>query len=223
MSGVSFEILVQPNTEPLTLVDAKKYLRVDYDDEDDIISGFITDARAYAELFTKRSLAAQTIRATIEPPMLAEGELSGPVGGDFDPYRLNERLTTVPFGFYGPTFALPQPPVTEVTAVEYQLTPFDNQPAAGMQWNTLTAIDDQGYANWLLDTNTSPHSVVLRPLLVSNRYRITYTTQAAPAPYMPLILNQIKALVAFWFDNRNGQPIPDSITAALARQRIFTL
>lgn len=223
MAGVSFEVLVQPNTEPLTLVDAKKYLRVDYDDEDDVITGFITDARAYAEQITKRSLAAQTIRATIEPPMIPEGELSGPIGGDFDPYRLNERITTVPFGFYGPTFALPMPPVNAVTVVEYQLTPFDGQPASGMQWTNLAAVDNNGFANWLLDTNTSPHNIVLRPLLVANRYRFTYTTQAAPAPYMPLILNQIKALVAFWFDNRNGQPIPDSITAALARQRIFKL
>jgi hypothetical protein len=222
-SGVSFEILVQPSNEPLTLVDAKKYLRVDYSDEDDVITAFITDARAYAEQITKRSLASQTIRATIEPPMIPEGELSGPIGGDFDPYRLNERITTVPFGFYGPTFALPMPPVTAVTVVEYQLTPFDGQPAAGMQWTNLAAEDNNGYANWLLDTNTSPHSVVLRPLLVSNRYRITYTTQATPAPYYPLISSQLKALVAFWYDNRDGQPIPDGITAALARQRIFKL
>jgi hypothetical protein len=223
MSGVSYEILVQPSVEPVNLTDMKLYLRVDYADEDSLISQFITDARAYAELITKRSLAGQTIRATIEPPMIPEGELSGPVGGDFDPYRLNERLTTVPFGFFGPQFALPQPSVSAVTIVEYQLTPFDGQPANTMQWTNLIAVDNNGYANWLLDTNNSPHTVVLRPLLVANRYRVTYTTQATPAPYYSLITNQIKALVAFWFDNRNGQAMPDSITDALARMRIWTL
>src|SRR5436305_11506932 len=125
----------------------KMYLLVDYSDEDSLITQLIADARTYAEQITRRVLVGATIRATIEPPMIPEGELSGPIGGNADVYCLNERITTVPFGFYGPRFALPRPPITAVTVVEYQLTPFDGQPAATMQWTTLPTQDEQGNAN----------------------------------------------------------------------------
>jgi hypothetical protein len=228
MAGTSYEILVQPSTEPLTLADAKTYLRVDYDDEDTLIGQLITDARVYAQQVSKRSLASQTVRVTIEPPAIPEGALSGPVGGDFDPYRLNERITTVPFGFYGPMFPLPLPPVTEVTLVEYQLTPFDGLPTSTMQWTELPALDAAGRANYLLDTNTNPHKIALRPLLVANRYRITYTTGAAPAQYLSPIVNHMRSLISLWYDNRQGmtpqvQALFDSLTEGLARYRIFQL
>ena len=233
-ASVSYEILTPPSVEPITLTSMKSYLRVDFSDEDSDISQFISDARQYAESVTGRALAPQTIRATIEPPMIPEGELSGPIGGDFDPYRLNERITTVPFGFYGPSFALPFHPISAVSIVEYQLTPFDGQPASGMQWTTLAATDSNSSANYLLDTNTIPMQISLRPLLVANRYRFTYSAgynsssgySTGPVPFM--ITNQIKALVALWFDNRQGlttkaQDLFDNITDKLARQRIWTL
>lgn len=230
MANTSWEILTPVAAEPVSLADMKTFLRVDYTDEDTLIQQFISDARQYAESVTFRSLAPQQIRATIEPGRVPEGALSGPIGGDFDPYRLNERITTVPFGFYGPIFDLPWHPITQISTVEYQLTPFDGQPAATMQWTSLSQFDANNNLNWILDTNMQPMNIILRPLLVANRYRFTYyagyndaahtyVTGAVPSQ----ITNQIKALVSFWFDNRQGQSIPDDITMALARNRIFTL
>lgn len=228
-ASVSYEILTPPSTEPVTLTDMKTYLRVDYNDEDALIQQFISDARRYAEEVTHKALASQAIRCTIEPPPIPEGELSGPIGGDFDAYRLNERITTVPFGFYGPMFPLPFSPVSSITTVEYQLTPFDGQPSATMVWTSLDATDTNGNANYLLDTSTQPMQIALRPLLVAQRYRFTYTCgygstsgySTGVAPFY--IVNQIKALASFWFDNRQGQAIPESITNALASRRTFTL
>jgi hypothetical protein len=226
MPALSYRILTPPTVEPVVLADMKAYLNVDFPDSDTLIQSFISYARRYAEKVTKRALAPQTIQCTIEPPMIPEGELSGPIGGDFDAYRLNERITTVPFGFYGPSFALPFSPVISVSTVEYQLTPFDGQPATGMQWTTLAAVDDNNSANYLLDTNTDPMQIVLRPLLVANRYRFTYqagygdVSTGAPSE---TVVDAIKALCSWRFDNRQGQDIPQSITESLARERIYTL
>jgi hypothetical protein len=215
--------------EPVSLSDMKSYLRVDFSDDDAFIAQLITRARKYAEQITYKALAPQTLRATVEPDPMPEGMLSGPIGGDFDPYRLNERITTVPFGFYGPIFPLPYHPISQITTVEYQLTPFDNQPATTMQWTSLAQTDNNSNLQWVLDTNNTPMTIILRPLLVANRYRFTYSagynntasysTGGVPEPILDLIM----AWVGFRYENRSGQAIPAEITMGLAQQRIWKL
>jgi hypothetical protein len=97
-----------------------------------------------------------------------------------------------------------------------------------MQWTQLPALDAAGRANYLLDTNSNPHKIALRPLLVANRYRITYTTGIAPAQYLSPIVNHMRSLISLWYDNRQGmtretQTLFESLTTALARYRIFQL
>jgi len=48
-------------TEPITLAEAKTWLKVDYSDEDAMITKLITSVRHQAELFTGLSLVARTI------------------------------------------------------------------------------------------------------------------------------------------------------------------
>ncbi len=232
MANVNVEILTPVAVEPVSLSDMKIMLRVTYTDEDAFISKLITNARTYAERMTYRALAPQVLRATIEPDMLPGGMLSGPVGGDFDAYRLNERMTTVPFGFYGPLFPLPYHPVSQITATEYQLTPFDGQPAATMQWTVLASTDPGGSLQWMLDTNTTPMTVILRPLLVANRFRFTYlagyNNPAGSGLYAtgsvpPTIIDAIMAHVSFRYDHRQGEAIPNDITMALAAERMYQL
>ena len=49
-----------PATEPVTLAEAKLHLRVDTNDENDLVTALITAAREYAETFTHRALITQT-------------------------------------------------------------------------------------------------------------------------------------------------------------------
>ncbi len=224
MTNVNYEILTPVSVEPVDLATMKSFLRVDYSDEDTLISSLITQAREYAEEITRRALAPQVIRATIAPDYVPEGQLSGPIDNTFDTVYISERISAVPFAFYGPRFDLPRNPVSLVTLVEYQLTPFDNP-----QWQTLAATDSNGNPQYVLDTNTNPMAIVLMPLLVAGRYRFTYNagynnnagynTGTVPAS----LLTDIMQLVSFWFDNRQGQPIPDGITASMARKRVFKL
>jgi uncharacterized phiE125 gp8 family phage protein len=55
-------LLTPPALEPLTLADAKAYLRVTIADDDDVLAALIVSARAHVEAQTRRALITQTWR-----------------------------------------------------------------------------------------------------------------------------------------------------------------
>jgi uncharacterized phiE125 gp8 family phage protein len=55
-------LLTPPAVEPVTLADAKAYLRVDNDADDAVISALIAGARSHIEAQTRRALITQTWR-----------------------------------------------------------------------------------------------------------------------------------------------------------------
>jgi len=55
-----------PLLEPLTLTEAKAYLKVDHTDEDTLIGQMIREARSWTETFLGRALIDQTWKLTLE-------------------------------------------------------------------------------------------------------------------------------------------------------------
>ncbi len=55
-------LLTGPTSEPLTLAEAKAFLRVEHDDDDDVIAALIAGARIHVEAGTRRALITQTWR-----------------------------------------------------------------------------------------------------------------------------------------------------------------
>jgi uncharacterized phiE125 gp8 family phage protein len=55
-------LLIPPAAEPLSLADAKAYLRVAHADDDGLIAALIASARAHVEAQTRRALITQTWR-----------------------------------------------------------------------------------------------------------------------------------------------------------------
>lgn len=53
-------LVTAPQMEPLTLTEAKLYLRVDQSTEDNLISGMVVAARQWVETYTRRALVTQT-------------------------------------------------------------------------------------------------------------------------------------------------------------------
>jgi uncharacterized phiE125 gp8 family phage protein len=55
-------LLNPPGSEPLSVADAKSYLRVEHDDDDAIIAALIASARHHVEALTRNGLLTQTWR-----------------------------------------------------------------------------------------------------------------------------------------------------------------
>lgn len=55
-------LLTGPTAEPITLADAKQFIRVEHDDDDDVIVALISAARIHIEAQTRRALMTQTWR-----------------------------------------------------------------------------------------------------------------------------------------------------------------
>jgi uncharacterized phiE125 gp8 family phage protein len=57
-------LLTGPAVEPISLAEAKAFLRVEHDDDDDVIAALIAGARIYAEAQTRRAFITQSWRLT---------------------------------------------------------------------------------------------------------------------------------------------------------------
>jgi uncharacterized phiE125 gp8 family phage protein len=55
-------LLTAPAIEPISLAEAKAFLRVEHDDDDDVIAALIAGARIYVEAQTRRALVIQSWR-----------------------------------------------------------------------------------------------------------------------------------------------------------------
>ncbi len=54
------KLILEPSSEPLTVAEAKLFLRVSDSVDDDLIASLVTAARQHAEDYTRRALVAQT-------------------------------------------------------------------------------------------------------------------------------------------------------------------
>ena len=68
-------LLSGPALEPVTLDEAKAYLRVEHDDDDDVIAALIAGARVHVEAQTRRALITQSWRL-IRDSWPASGRIS---------------------------------------------------------------------------------------------------------------------------------------------------
>lgn len=83
-------LLAGPASEPLTLAEAKAYLRIDHDAEDGLVASLITAARATVEALTRRVLVTQSWRITRDA-WPASGLIPAPV----NPLRTLEAATVI--------------------------------------------------------------------------------------------------------------------------------
>lgn len=66
MQSYKLDLVSAPAVEPISLAEAKEYIRVDGSDEDSIISNLIAAARQNTELYTRCAFVSQTWRMFID-------------------------------------------------------------------------------------------------------------------------------------------------------------
>lgn len=88
---MNFSVYTQPSNEPVTLAEAKEYMRVEVDDDDALIAALITAARRQAEEYTRRAFVTQVLDVWYDRDELFE---------------------------HGEFVELPRPPVASITSIE---------------------------------------------------------------------------------------------------------
>lgn len=63
---MALKLVTLPATEPVSLLEVKSHLRIDFADDDTLLAGFITAAREYCEMFQNRAFITQTWELTMD-------------------------------------------------------------------------------------------------------------------------------------------------------------
>jgi len=176
-------------TEPVTLDEMKNHLRVDFDDDDDLITALIVAARERAETITGRTITASSWVYYLD---------SFPYEWYTQHAPARSNITAVmEWWANSQLIILPKAPVLAVTSVAYL------QDGSG----TYTTLDPSQYT---VDTVSKP--CVLYPSsnfywpnvwAVHNAVKISFTAGYSDANPVPEgIKVAIRMMVGYWYENR---------------------
>lgn len=136
---LNYRMITGPTVEPITLDVAKQHLRVDFSDDDALISALITAAREYCENYTHRAFFTQTWQLSLDyfPFWSPSGTIDTRSHASFPLYDAYYSQIAI---------RLPRPLLTSVQSITY----IDTQ----NQQQTLPAED------YFVDVNSEPGRIV---------------------------------------------------------------
>ena len=187
MTVSSLRVVTPPAKEPVSLADAKAHLRIDHDDDDALIPGYIAVARDRAEMFLNRALITRTLRYTAAPsPPIS------PVSGNF----FNPALVVLPLGwpqFMQQPIQLPMSPVQSIASVTQR-----------QRDGTTTTLDPA--SAYYVDVGNEPGSITLRGVYQTPGIDLAVTYVAGygddPSAVPVSIVHAIKLMLTFFYERR---------------------
>jgi hypothetical protein len=115
------KLIAPPGAEPIQVTEARQHVRQDITDDDNLLSAFITAAREYAEMVTRRALVTQQWK-------LVGDRFPSPMAGRLTEYWLGQQWGLVgmsgvsqflPTDRSGYGIVLPFPPLQTVDEIAY--------------------------------------------------------------------------------------------------------
>src|SRR6266568_4130815 len=216
---LDWQVTVPPTTEPVTLSDLRSattgsYLRVDFTDDDTVLSALISECRSEAERITGKSFALQTIQAQFTMPQINAGSLTGPqLLYEQDFYQYNESLGANPFSPAPFILPMPQPPLVAVSLFEYRITAF----AAWQTWPALVGSTP----NYVADNLPMPGVVYLQYPPPAYQYRLTFTCGYSTLP--PDLKLALLQFIAWKYEKRIGEDMPAEIQSQFMGNKVWVL
>jgi uncharacterized phiE125 gp8 family phage protein len=198
-----------PAGEPVTLAEAKAWLRVDGSEENTLITGLIEAARHYVETFTHRALITQQFSLKLD---------GFPGGGRVHCWRIVKSRGDI---IADRVIVLPRPPLASVQSITYIDEDGDEQTFSASAYHVDTASQP---GRVVLDSDYDWPDIDDRPNAVSVNYTAGYGTSSS----VPQGLRTaIRFMVTHWFTNRTPvnignivNTIPESAEALLWQYRI---
>ena len=210
---------VLPAAEPVSLLELRStttgsYLRVDFSDDDLVLSALISECRADAERMTGKAFAPQTIQAMWTMPQISGNNLAGArLLYDQDFYNYNESLGANPYSPAPFILTMPQPPLVAVSLFEYRITAF----AAWQTWPALVGTTP----NYVVDTLPIPGVVYLQYPPPAYQYRLTYTCGYTTLP--PELKLMLLQYIAWKYENRIGEDKSDELRLIFLGRKSWVL
>jgi uncharacterized phiE125 gp8 family phage protein len=219
---LSTQLVTPPTVEPITLQQAKSQCRVDFPDDDLLITGLITAARQYAEKRTNRAFYTQTWLRTLD---------FFPLYGRMDGSRSPSERDTWPYGTWywdRVTIDLPHNRVQSVTSITYIDSNGDTQTLPTSAYNVdVTSMPARITPNqgmfWPILNNYIPGSVQIT--YVAGSYGDGVDTNTIPQTIVQAML----MLIAHWYTHREAaselplKNLPLAVDALLETEKIHVV
>lgn len=198
--SISLQRTAITGVEPVGLDEMKNHLRVDFTDDDDLITALITAARERAETITGRCIVTSNWTYSLD---------SFPYGWQADSAPARSTMTRfIEWWANAQTIRIPQAPLQAITSIQY--LPSGNSAS-------YTTLDPSMYT---VDLNSNP--AVVYPVVnyywpnafaVHNAVQINFTAGYAVVP--ETIKVAIRLLCAFWYENREDSAITPKVAEAI--------
>jgi len=212
-------VLTPPTVEPVSLIDAKTYLRVDFSDDDLLIANLISRARSLCETITGKAWAYQKIQEVFIIERPEGGTLSGPIEKGANWYNFQQQLGSNPFGPAQFFFDLAMPPIDRVLlpVIETKVVAFD-------PWTVFTQYtNSDGSTNTWVDYTQEPARMYIQSPITANFYRFTFWCGFGGTNTYPLPGDLKQALyeaINYLYDYREAEDFPGELKAKLLRKRV---
>lgn len=193
-------VITQATSEPITRVQAKNYLRVDFTTDDSLIDDCITRARKMCEQTTGLALAPQTLLSIVETDSNIRGAFSG-------------ARTSVPFLY------LPYSPVSSVTAISYET---DRNIYTDTDVTNFSIDYESKPCNLVLNKGVELQAMPTQ--YGTYKFKVTYVAGFTSLYDIPAnIITAMYMYVSMFYSNRDNEEMTCAAQCLLLREKIYLL